>query len=143
VWASPIDGGPPRQITKHAGIVYHPSWSPDGQTIVFAAVDDGNSVLWRVPADGGPETPLTSAVGWLSRWAPDGSRVFFTTTNARPGGNNLWSVDPRSGAERQLTNFSGRRGQLNVTALATDGKTLYFAWGEFVGRIWTVRVAGN
>ena len=46
---------------------------------------------------------------------------------------NLWTVPIDGGAERPITDFSGRRGSLGSEALASDGEYLNFAWEETVG----------
>jgi len=63
VWVVNADGSEARQLTALGG--YHPSWSPDGMSIVYTrenAVCDipENGVLWTVDVRTGVETQLTT-----------------------------------------------------------------------------------
>ncbi len=57
----------------------HPTWSPDGAWIAFAAWrDDEGGSLWKVRADGsGQPQRLTSAPALYEepKWSPDGARI--------------------------------------------------------------------
>ena len=37
-----------------------------------------------------------------------------------------------------MTDLSGRRGSMGLTALATDRNYLYFTWGDNLGDIWVM-----
>lgn len=69
---------------------YQPSWSPDGQQIVFSSFKEGTSIgpaLWTMNADGknqqllydtepnNPDAPPLA--GNHARWSPDGTKVAF------------------------------------------------------------------
>ena len=51
----------------------HPSWSPDGEYVVFASTrDDHHAEIYRMRRDGTAITRLTKSEGddWLPRWIP-------------------------------------------------------------------------
>ena len=48
-----------------------------------------------------------------------------------------------TGTERQLTNFTGRRGRLEGNAIATDGRFLYLVWRDDTGDLWVMDVAAK
>lgn len=85
----PVDGGHERQVTS--GDYHHsstPSWTPDGQTLVFSANrhDDwdqerNNSEIYKVDVDGGEITQLTDRYGPHSSpvVSPDGQAIAFTS----------------------------------------------------------------
>ncbi len=56
------------------------------------------------------------------------------------GLSDIWVVSLEDEAERPLTDFSGKRGNLGSFALATDGQYLYFTWEEDLGDIWVMDV---
>ncbi len=72
VWRVDVDGTDLRRLGAGA----HPSWSPDGTTIVAHAGD-----LVLMDADGGNRRPLVP--GWDADWSPDGTRLVFVTANGR------------------------------------------------------------
>jgi TolB protein len=81
LWIGRRDGSEFRQLTfDHYGA--HPTWSPDGEWIVFThyvdSDEDGQmdpedaSDLWVIPVDGGQPVALTS--GREQDWSPDWTR---------------------------------------------------------------------
>ncbi len=72
-------GGVPRRIGAEVdGAVFHPAWSPDGETL--AAVSwrepDGGH-LWEIPANGDGARRVSDAARYLQSpaWSPDGDRI--------------------------------------------------------------------
>jgi eukaryotic-like serine/threonine-protein kinase len=66
------------------------SWSPDGQTIVFAK----GSTLNLARSDGsGAHTILTvnGTPSWI-RWSPDAKKLRFTVADRKTGSQSLWEV---------------------------------------------------
>jgi len=67
------------------------SWSPDGQTVVFAK----GSTLNLARSDGsGARTVLTVNDGELTwiRWSPDAKKLRFTVLDAKTGSQSLWEA---------------------------------------------------
>jgi Tol biopolymer transport system component/imidazolonepropionase-like amidohydrolase len=78
----------------------HPTISPDGSRVAFAALGD----LWVVSATGGEAVPerLTqdAFVEMNPVWSPDGGSLAFSSD--RGGEMDLWVRDFRSGADRRV-----------------------------------------
>ena len=76
--------------------------SPDGGTVVFDLLGD----LYTVPLAGGDATALTEGMAYDAqpRYSPDGSQVVFVSD--RDGAENLWRIDVRTRATRQVTDTS-------------------------------------
>lgn len=53
------EGGKPQPVTKHAGLDGHPTWSPDGRSLIFHSTRSGSLNLWRLDLGGGKPHQLT------------------------------------------------------------------------------------
>ena len=92
LYVADLSGGPTRQLTTSSTETSRfPSWSPDGQTLVYATTEVTSWVIQLVRADGSGrkrlESTVLSAAGRAS-WSPDGTRIVFTKDEGRfnPGG---------------------------------------------------------
>lgn len=105
-------------------ISQQPSWSPDGQKIVFVKINLWNeeSNLWVINADGTGLKQLTSLPGIESEplWSPDGKKIAFTHQATPLGGQmnaTLYVMNPDGS---QMTRVPS-----NSTVAYWDG----FSWG--------------
>ncbi len=102
------DGSGLTQLTDDAGNDFNPSWSPDGQSIVFISDRDGDSDIYVMNSEGSDLTRLThSREGeMLPNWSPDGHRILFYTWPSdadlmilhmmNPDGSDLTQVHPNA-----------------------------------------------
>jgi Tol biopolymer transport system component len=102
----PIDGRPPAPFVREYSV--DPTWAPDGRFVVYSGPDIGTT--FSVKAVTAEATPHPLPALTLTRGA---RRIVFL-----PGGRalvllrgdiqhkDLWLVDLKTGAERQLTNFA-------------------------------------
>jgi Tol biopolymer transport system component/predicted Ser/Thr protein kinase len=88
LWRSKLDGSQRIQLTYPPLTPVLPSWSPDGQQIVFYGLLPGqNSKIYTVSAGGGtphqtmPEDPQEQ---YDPTWSPDGTRIAFGSPPADP-----------------------------------------------------------
>ena len=104
------DGTGKSLIRRGSDSCWRPSWSPDGQRIVFDMWDKKSRVnLWIVNQDGSGLSRLTDFDGNESNadWSPDGSRLAFAYLDhdlarasigmINPDGSDLTFIEPPSG----------------------------------------------
>lgn len=106
--------------------VIRPTLSPDGRTLLYAALGD----LWTLPlrTDGAPEAPRPlTRDGWEDTdpiWAPDGESVIFASD--RRGTMDLWEKRLDSAPGAGLTQLTSRLGAETAPALSPDGRRLAY-----------------
>jgi len=76
IFIVPATGGSPVKLIDNG---YYPSWSPDGEKIVFQSNRDGSMQLWVIPAEGGIPIQLTDMddIPYHPSWSPDGNWIVF------------------------------------------------------------------
>jgi TolB protein len=77
-----------------------PSWSPNGDEIVYSFDDGRGPQLYRISASGGRGQTISTGHGYCTEpnWSPDGKKIAF---NVRGGGEfQVAIVDPGGGGSR-------------------------------------------
>lgn len=71
--------GEPQAVIASSREDHSPSFSPDGQRIVFVSNRTGHSEIWTSRLDGGQQKQLTHLGGFAGtpRWSPDGRWIAF------------------------------------------------------------------
>jgi TolB protein len=102
VYVLPVSGGTPRLITPLAPSYWH-GWSPDGKTLAYCAVRNGQFGISTMPVDGGEETRLTTAAGLDDgpEYSPDGKYIYFNSD--RTGRMQIWRMKPDGSGQEQIT----------------------------------------
>jgi Tol biopolymer transport system component/tRNA A-37 threonylcarbamoyl transferase component Bud32 len=105
------------QLTSDEAVEEWPSWSPDGARLVFSRTVEGYRNLFLRTYPGGEETQLTrgSRDDIQASWSPDGTLIALVRSSLSDGklepgdvlglyaeGGDVWTVDPKSGAEEHL-----------------------------------------
>ena len=157
VFVVSTDDSTPVQITDGDFIDADPTWSPDGDSIVFASArhaerDDDDAIdLWRAPAKGGTPQRLTATTGpiMLPAFSPDGRSIAYL---ARPAKNaygrnvRLYVIPSDGGGGTCLTSGLDRScGALHVRPLwSPDGRSIVVA-AEDRGDVglWRVPTSGS
>ena len=75
---------------------------------------------------------------YTHRWSPDRKHIYMTGLSER--GDSIWEMAADGTRERPVTDLRGKRGYLESLSLATDGRYLYFTWGEDLSDIWVMDV---
>jgi Tol biopolymer transport system component/CubicO group peptidase (beta-lactamase class C family) len=140
LYVANADGSRQRWLTLSAWIVGH-VWSPDGRTIAFENLRDGNGEIYVVNADGSGQRRLTRnpAHDFAPAWSPDGRRIAFVRDHGRGSTH---------GPEVYVMNADGRR-QLRLVRRgrqplwSPDGRRLAFTRGQGGGSVYVVNADGS
>jgi Tol biopolymer transport system component len=103
IWVMNADGSDPVQLT-HGPDDGRPKWSPDGRRIAFGG---GSQIdIYVMNADGSDVVNITNDPGYdyLGSWAPDGSKIIFSSSR-RGEDYELYVMNPDgSGLEKVTDN---------------------------------------
>jgi TolB protein len=111
------DGTGERVLLPSSGMDYSPSFSSDGQWVVFTSQRDGSADIYRVHPDGTGMERLTDDPAFDDQavLSPDARSLAFVSTRGS-GRARLWVMDIASRGARLLTQGEGgdfdRRGRL-------------------------------
>jgi dipeptidyl aminopeptidase/acylaminoacyl peptidase len=106
----------------------NPSWSPDGQWLVFQSDRHGPAELSVIAADGTGEHRLTwnNANDTHPAWSPGGAWIVFDSD--RDGTWNLYAIRPDGTGEYRLTHPGAARGEqfARHPSWSPDGRRIAF-----------------
>jgi Tol biopolymer transport system component len=116
----------------------YPSYSPDGQKIVFASFRSGNQEIWIFDKDGKNPfqvTHLAPAYGRAPRWAPDNKTIVFHSFG------DICTIYSNGSNFKRLTNIAAddRR-----ASFSRDGNWIYFESNRSGSyNIWKIPASGG
>ncbi|HEY9784921.1 MAG TPA: PDZ domain-containing protein [Candidatus Obscuribacterales bacterium] len=87
LWMTSIDGGLARRLTTGSGEFSLPRFSPAGDFIAFAGLEEGHTEVYVIPCEGGAPKRLTYLGGTVcvvSGWRATGSEILFATDAKSP-----------------------------------------------------------
>jgi dipeptidyl aminopeptidase/acylaminoacyl peptidase len=125
LWVKAMPAGPLTRLAFDGTLNYRPSWSPDGQSILFISDMSGRTALYRIAADGSTTAELVHddarAVdeGALSE---DGRWLVYRSGSG--GGRDVHGL--RLGAESAVALAAGQFEEFSPT-LSADGRWLAYA----------------
>src|SRR5262245_37823106 len=107
LFVADADGRNARPLAAHAENDFNPSFSADGQWVVFTSHRKGSADIWRVRSDGSGLEQLTDDPSFDDQAAQstDGKRLVFVSN--RGGHANLWLLDLGTKKVTRLTKHDG------------------------------------
>jgi len=122
------DGSNRKLLTKLDGVIRSPSFSPDGQWIVFTlySLSGQPDSIYEAKADGSGPHSIVDGQVCCARWSPDGSYIVFTKRNR--GRQDLWTLPMRTDDFRRSRNPSRlTNGPLSYEGpvVSRDGKHIF------------------
>ncbi len=119
-----------RRITHDPAQEGFPSWSSDGETLVFSRTDrdpDAKTLgLWKTLALGGEPSQFTSVIGEHPHWSPDGHYIAFDGDH----GNSVQLVSAGGGSPIRVVHESIPIQRGGNPVWSRDGARLAFREGE-------------
>jgi Tol biopolymer transport system component len=114
------------------------SWSPDGRTLAFNSMADGQNHLWTIDVEGANLRRITSEAGYHKpTWSRDGASLYVSKAGAtrivstsksnstsRVNFSNIWRIPVAGGPAEQVTQSGGVKG-----IETADGKALVYQPG--------------
>jgi TolB protein len=144
IYTADADGANLRRLTDFGSYTAEGTLSPDGRTIVFTSLKDGDLDIYTMSVDGSKLRRLTTAPGYDGGpfFSPDGSlivyRAYHPTDSAelaayrdlldrrmiRPNRMEIWVMNADGSNQRQVTNLGGA----NFAPFFTpDGRRIVFS----------------
>ncbi|HET7551359.1 MAG TPA: hypothetical protein VFK04_08710 [Gemmatimonadaceae bacterium] len=144
IYTANPDGSGTRRLTDYGVYTAEGTLSPDGRTIVFTSLKDGDLDIYTMSVDGSNVRRLTTAVGYDGGpfFSPDGKqivyRAYHPTDSAeladyrsllaqhivRPSKMEIWVMNADGSEQRQITHLGGA----NFAPFFTpDGKQIIFS----------------
>ncbi len=128
IWTVPSTGGTATRLTTHTGGEGFAKFSPDGETLAFTGMYDGNQDIYTMPATGGIPKRLTyhSSGDVVVDWHPKGDKILFRSireskTNPGPRYRKLFTIGTGGGYPEALPLFEGE-----LTSYSADGTKIAY-----------------
>jgi Tol biopolymer transport system component len=103
---------------------FHPSFSPDGQSIAFTTDRSGNHDVWKMNIDGTGLTQLTSSSSTESAptWSPNGQKIVYNSDIS--GNDDIFLMNQDGSSQTALTSFLSEDRFPDITQ---DGQKVAFS----------------
>jgi Tol biopolymer transport system component len=144
IYTANADGGEAHRLTKNPQYDAEGTLSPDGTTIVFTSLRDGDLNIYTMRVDGSHLKRLTNTLGYDGGpfFSPDGKQIVYrawhpqTATDSsdykgliaqnmvRPVRMEIWVMDADGSHQRQITNLGGAN---FAPYFHPDGRRIIFA----------------
>ena len=144
IYTANPDGSDTKRLTSYGVYTAEGTLSPDGKTIVFTSLKDGDLDIYTMNVDGSDVRRLTTAVGYDGGpfFSPDGKKIVYRAYHptdsaeladynsllaqhiVRPSKMEIWVMNADGSDQRQITHLGGA----NFAPFFTpDGKQIIFS----------------
>ena len=144
IYTANADGSGLRRLTDYGVYTAEGTLSPDGRTIVFTSLKDGDLDIYTMNVDGSGVRRLTTAVGYDGGafFSPDGKQIVYRAYHptdstelddyrtllaqhiVRPSKMEIWVMSADGSNQRQVTKLGGANFAPYFTP---DGKRIIFS----------------
>ncbi|MGH7671278.1 MAG: TolB family protein [Gemmatimonadales bacterium] len=144
LYVADSDGGHARRLTANTGYDAEGTLSPDGRTIVFTSLREGDLDIYTMHVDGTNLRRLTRTLGYDGGpfFSPDGKHIVYRAWHpptapdsadylallrrnlVRPTRMEIWVMDSDGGNRRQVTSLGGAN---FAPFFHPDGRRIIFA----------------
>jgi TolB protein len=143
IYTANADGSQLRRLTSFGVYTAEATVSPDGRTIVFTSLKDGDLDVYTMSVDGTNVRRLTTTPGYDGGafFSPDGRRIVYRAWHptdsalveyqsllaqrlVRPSRMELWVMDADGSNQRQITRLGGAN---FAPFFAPDGRRIIFS----------------
>lgn len=137
------DGSNRRRLTNYGVYTAEATLSPDGKTLIFTSLKDGDLELYTMNVNGTDVRRLTHTPGYDGGafFSPDGSKIVYRAWHptgddlrayqellaqrlVRPNRMELWVMNADGSGQRQITNLGGAN---FAPFFAPDGRRIIFS----------------
>jgi Tol biopolymer transport system component len=133
LWRSRIDGSDKLQLTRPPFEAHRPTWSPDGEKILFVGLTPGkNDAISAIAAQGGvPQQLLGGLDYWAAfpQWTPDGKSIVFQKSRLKDSSNVQTDVEVLDNQAGKVSVLCGSENLISL-ALSPDGRLLAAATSD-------------
>lgn len=121
------DGSNQVNITNDPELDAEPSFSPDGDRILFNSTRGGSYDIWSMKTDGTDLRHLTNdpAIDWYATYSADGSKILFVSN--RSGSYQLYLMNADGTNVVQVTNTAGTNETPQYQPLGVLSRPVAFA----------------
>ena len=143
IYTANADGSSLTRLTSYGVYTAEGTLSPDGKTIVFTSLKDGDLDIYTMGADGSNVRRLTNSPGYDGGafFSPDGNHIVYRAWHprdtalanyrellnqrlVRPNRMEIWIMDADGSNQHQITNLGGANFAPYYTP---DGKRIIFS----------------
>jgi TolB protein len=130
-----------RLLTRGNSHDRQPTYSPNGEAMLFSSNRSGNLDLWEVSTRTGALRRITDdpANDWDPAYSPDGKNIVWSSN--RTGHQEIWIARADGGSPRRVSN-DGQDAE-NPVFLRDGQSILYVSWNPAKLGVWKVRTDGS